>query len=112
LVETVTRQMGAYDISGACLTVRTFLDALTNWRSPLRRHRDWLAAARTGLADPQLAAAALACFTVALDALHRRGVGARVQQAVAAFIERYVARGACPADDPVPPATFTEPALG
>lgn len=86
--------------------------ATEHLRSPLRRHRDWLAAARTGLADPHLAAAALTCFTAAAAALDRRGTSLRVQQAVTAFIERYVARGACPADDPVPPATFTEPALG
>ncbi|GIF73520.1 glutamate-cysteine ligase family protein [Asanoa siamensis] len=86
--------------------------ATEHLRSPLRRHRDWLAAARTGLRDPQLATAALTCFTAAAAALDRRGAGPRIQQAVAAFIERYVARGACPADDPVPPATFTEPALG
>jgi glutamate--cysteine ligase len=86
--------------------------ATAHLRSPLRRHRDWLAAARTGLADPRLATAALACFTAAAAALDRRGAGQRVQRAVTAFIERYVARGACPGDDPVPPAAFTEPALG
>jgi isoleucyl-tRNA synthetase len=41
LVETVTRQMDAYDISGACLTVRTFLDALTNWYVRRSRDRFW-----------------------------------------------------------------------
>ncbi|MDG4821491.1 glutamate-cysteine ligase family protein [Asanoa sp. WMMD1127] len=86
--------------------------ATEHLRSPLRRHRDWVAAARTGLRDPALASAALSCFTAAAAALDRRGAGPRIQQAVETFIERYVARGACPADDPVPPATFTEPALG
>ncbi|GAA1863213.1 isoleucine--tRNA ligase [Asanoa iriomotensis] len=41
LVETVTRQMDAYDISGACVTVRTFLDALTNWYVRRSRDRFW-----------------------------------------------------------------------
>ncbi|MEV4620869.1 glutamate-cysteine ligase family protein [Asanoa sp. NPDC049573] len=86
--------------------------ATEHLRSPLRRHRDWLAAARDGLADPQLGAAALTCFAAAASALDRRGAGRRVRRAVDVFIERYVSRGACPADDPVPPATFTEPALG
>ncbi|SNT57841.1 glutamate--cysteine ligase [Asanoa hainanensis] len=86
--------------------------ATEHLRSPLRRHRDWLAAARTGLSDPQLATAALSCFEAAAAALDRAGAGKQIRGAVETFIERYVARGACPADDPVPPAAFTEPALG
>jgi len=86
--------------------------ATEHLRSPLRRHRDWLASARDGLADPQLAAAALACFTAASAALPRLGAAPGVRRAVDRFIDRYVSRGACPADDPVPPATFAEPALG
>ncbi|HEX2356292.1 MAG TPA: glutamate-cysteine ligase family protein [Micromonosporaceae bacterium] len=75
-------------------------------RSPLRRHRDWVAAARGGLADPALGAAARACFDAAAAALVRRGADARVRTAVEGFIERYVARGRCPADDE-PPALPT-----
>jgi len=86
--------------------------ATEHLRSPLRRHRDWLASARGGLADPQLAAAALACFTAASAALARSAAPLPVQRAVDRFIERYVSRAACPADDPAPPAAFTEPALG
>ena len=41
LVETVTAQLDVYDISGACLTVRTFLDALTNWYVRRSRDRFW-----------------------------------------------------------------------
>ena len=59
----------------------------------------WSRAARHGLADRGLAAAARACFAAALDALPRLGVSAPVRAAVAAFAERYVHRGRCPADD-------------
>jgi glutamate--cysteine ligase len=69
-------------------------------RSPLRRHRDWVLSARQGLADGQLASAALTCFDAAAEALARRGVAPHVRVMVESFIERYVARGRCPADDP------------
>jgi isoleucyl-tRNA synthetase len=41
LVTTVTEQMDAYDISGACQTVRSYLDALTNWYVRRSRDRFW-----------------------------------------------------------------------
>ncbi|MBA3489338.1 MAG: isoleucine--tRNA ligase [Longispora sp.] len=41
LVADVTTQMDANDISGACATVRTFLDALTNWYIRRSRARFW-----------------------------------------------------------------------
>ncbi|GAA0935507.1 isoleucine--tRNA ligase [Virgisporangium aurantiacum] len=41
LVETVTAQMDAYDISGACASVRSYLDALTNWYVRRSRDRFW-----------------------------------------------------------------------
>jgi isoleucyl-tRNA synthetase len=41
LVDTVTAQMDAYDISGACGSVRTYLDALTNWYVRRSRDRFW-----------------------------------------------------------------------
>lgn len=63
-------------------------------RSPL-----WLDAARDGLTDPELREAAVACFAAAADALPRLGASAEVCEAVAAYAERYVARGRCPADD-------------
>lgn len=68
-------------------------------RNPL-----WTAAARDGLRDPELAAAAAACFTTALEALPRMGASGHVLGTVAAFHERYVARGRCPADDLPDPA--------
>lgn len=41
LVADVTRQMDAYDISGACASVRSYLDALTNWYVRRSRDRFW-----------------------------------------------------------------------
>jgi len=41
LVTEVTRQMDTYDISGACASVRSFLDALTNWYVRRSRDRFW-----------------------------------------------------------------------
>jgi isoleucyl-tRNA synthetase len=41
LVADVTRQMDGYDISGACGSVRSYLDALTNWYVRRSRDRFW-----------------------------------------------------------------------
>lgn len=41
LVRTVTDQLDAYDIPGACATVRSYLDALTNWYVRRSRDRFW-----------------------------------------------------------------------
>ncbi|MFD9139332.1 ergothioneine biosynthesis glutamate--cysteine ligase EgtA [[Kitasatospora] papulosa] len=71
---------------------------------PAPRNPLWTAAAREGLRDPELAAAAAACFTTALEALPRMGASDHVLGTVAAFHERYVARGRCPADDLPDPA--------
>ncbi|QGV77382.1 ergothioneine biosynthesis glutamate--cysteine ligase EgtA [Streptomyces ficellus] len=68
----------------------------------------WRSAARDGLTAPPLRDAADACFALALDALPRRGATAAVVDAVAAFRERHVAPGRCPADDPYTPATVPE----
>ncbi|MFF0792176.1 ergothioneine biosynthesis glutamate--cysteine ligase EgtA [Streptomyces spiralis] len=59
----------------------------------------WTDAARTGLADPELHEAAIACFVAALEALPRLGAGAEVTDAVGAYLDRYVLKGRCPADD-------------
>jgi len=59
----------------------------------------YLDAARTGLADPELHEVAVECFTAALDALPGLGATGQVQDAVATYLERYVRRGRCPADD-------------
>ncbi|MFE3660574.1 ergothioneine biosynthesis glutamate--cysteine ligase EgtA [Streptomyces sp. NPDC059165] len=59
----------------------------------------WTNAARHGLADPELHAAAVSCFEASLEALPRMGASAAVMGAVAAFHERRVLPGRCPADD-------------
>ncbi|HEY7273493.1 MAG TPA: isoleucine--tRNA ligase [Actinoplanes sp.] len=41
LVSDVQRQMDEYDISGACASVRAYLDALTNWYVRRSRDRFW-----------------------------------------------------------------------
>jgi glutamate--cysteine ligase len=55
----------------------------------------WRRAARFGLADPGLAAAARTCFQAVIAALP----AGQVRSATEAFAERYVERGRCPADD-------------
>ncbi|MFE7895171.1 ergothioneine biosynthesis glutamate--cysteine ligase EgtA [Streptomyces sp. NPDC057412] len=59
----------------------------------------WAGAARSGLADPELHEVAVLCFTAAQEALPRLGADTAVTDAVAAYHDRYVARGRCPADD-------------
>jgi glutamate--cysteine ligase len=66
---------------------------------PPPRNRLWESAARTGLADPELHAAAVTCFAAAREALPRLGAERVVQDAVASFTERYVIPGRTPADD-------------
>ena len=61
----------------------------------------WRSAARHGLADPALRAAAQLVFPTALDALGRLGADAATVSAAEDFHERFVARGLCPADEPV-----------
>ncbi|MET9802551.1 ergothioneine biosynthesis glutamate--cysteine ligase EgtA [Streptomyces sp. NPDC006368] len=63
-------------------------------RAPL-----WTAAARDGLTHPALHAAAVTCFELALEALPRVGADTSVRDAVAAFHDRCVVPGRCPADD-------------
>ena len=62
----------------------------------------WRSAARHGLADPALRAAAQRVFPEALAALGRLGADPVTTAAAEAFHERFVARGRCPADEPVP----------
>ncbi|MFG3023371.1 ergothioneine biosynthesis glutamate--cysteine ligase EgtA [Streptomyces sp. NPDC048254] len=63
----------------------------------------WIDAARTGLGDPELHEAAVACFAAALEALPRLGATPEVVAAVAAYHDRYVLQGRCPADDLLDP---------
>jgi glutamate--cysteine ligase len=62
----------------------------------------WRSAARHGLADPALRAAAQRVFPAALAGLGRLGADRATVAAAEAFHERFVARGRCPADEPVP----------
>lgn len=59
----------------------------------------WAEAAVSGLGHPGLAAAATTCFTAALAALPRLGVGPEVVAAGEEFVDRYVSRRRCPGDD-------------
>jgi glutamate--cysteine ligase len=60
----------------------------------------WRSAARHGLADPALRAAAQLVFPAALNALGRVGADRETVVAAEDFQERFVARGLCPADEP------------
>jgi glutamate--cysteine ligase len=59
----------------------------------------WLRAARLGPSDPAIARASQECFDAARQALDRMAVPDSITAAVDAFIEQYVVRGRCPADD-------------
>ncbi|MCS0605793.1 ergothioneine biosynthesis glutamate--cysteine ligase EgtA [Streptomyces sp. LP11] len=77
--------------------VKPLAERALNLRAP--HNPLWSDAARLGLADPELRDAATACFATALEALPRLGADTRVMDLVAGFVDRYVARGRCPADD-------------
>ena len=72
----------------------------------------WRSAARHGLADPALRAAAQRVFPAALAALGRLGVDQTTVVLSEVFHERFVARGLCPADDPVPLPELEGAAVG
>ena len=59
----------------------------------------WRQAARLGLSHPALAASARRCFIAAIGALPRLGADPETQAVCAAFFDRFVARGRCPADE-------------
>jgi glutamate--cysteine ligase len=59
----------------------------------------WLAAARWGLEHPALASAALESVEAALEAAGRVGADDASVDALASYLDRYVARARCPADD-------------
>lgn len=59
----------------------------------------WSEAARDGLAHPGLARAAGRCFQIALGSLSGGRGDATLVDGVAAYVDRFVARGRCPADD-------------
>ncbi|WP_406864513.1 ergothioneine biosynthesis glutamate--cysteine ligase EgtA [Streptomyces sp. HUAS MG47] len=90
-----------FDDPAAAETVHRAVKPLAEIAGPQPAPRNplWLNAARHGLTDPELHAVALVCFEAALDALPRIGATTEVVDAVAAFHDRYVLRGRCPADD-------------
>jgi ergothioneine biosynthesis glutamate--cysteine ligase EgtA len=59
----------------------------------------WVRAARLGPADPAINRASGACFAAAREALDRMTAPAAITGAVDSFIDQYVAKGRCPADD-------------
>ncbi|MGH3269272.1 MAG: glutamate-cysteine ligase family protein, partial [Trebonia sp.] len=59
----------------------------------------WLLAASVGPAHPRIARASRECFAVARDALVRQRTPADILAAVDDFIDRYVSKDRCPADD-------------
>jgi len=59
----------------------------------------WVRAARLGPADPELSRASGACFTAAREALGRMTAPAAITGAVDSFIDQYVTKDRCPADD-------------
>jgi glutamate--cysteine ligase len=63
------------------------------------REDPWLAAARHGPADGLLARASRECFEAARGALARQGTPDGIRAAVDAFIDQYVSKDRCPADD-------------
>ncbi|MEE1754549.1 ergothioneine biosynthesis glutamate--cysteine ligase EgtA [Streptomyces sp. SP18CS02] len=90
-----------FDDPEAAEAVYRVVEPLARSAAPLEPPRDtvWRTAARDGLTDPALRAAAVACFELALEALPRIGAETAVQDAVAAFNDRFVVRGRCPADE-------------
>lgn len=66
---------------------------------PVPSDEIWLRAARTGLADPDLAKAARACFAAADSALADPETPVALRQALTDFAERYPERGRSPAHD-------------
>jgi len=69
------------------------------WPSGQPDGNPWPRAARLGPADPAIAQASRECFAAARSALDRMAVPAPVTAAVDDFIEHYVSRDRCPADD-------------
>jgi glutamate--cysteine ligase len=59
----------------------------------------WLRAARLGPADPATGRASRECFWAAREAMDRASVPAGITAAVDAFIDQYVSKDRCPADD-------------
>ncbi|HEX9506433.1 MAG TPA: glutamate-cysteine ligase family protein, partial [Acidimicrobiia bacterium] len=87
----------AVAVTTALLDDEVAAEAAAHAVAPVRDR--WTDAARSGLAYPPLLRAAQRCFTVALEALPRVNAGAATIAATESFVDRYVARGRCPADE-------------
>ena len=87
----------AVAVSDAVVTDPT-LDACVRRASEPVKHL-WREAARDGLTHPGLASAARDCFHAALAVLPSRGADPRTIDATGEFVDRYVDRCRCPADD-------------
>jgi glutamate--cysteine ligase len=72
----------------------------------------WRSAARHGLADPALRAAAQRVFPAALGAFGRLDADPATVTAAEEFYERFVVRGRCPADEPLPLPEVEPAAVG
>lgn len=83
----------------AAETAYAATEPLSTDGDPLPSDLVWRRAARVGLADPELAKAARACFAAAESALARPGASPALRRAVSDFAERYPERGRCPAHD-------------
>jgi ergothioneine biosynthesis glutamate--cysteine ligase EgtA len=59
----------------------------------------WVRAARLGPADPAISRASGACFTAAREALDRMAAPEAITGAVDSFMDQYVTKDRCPADD-------------
>src|SRR5207244_4385037 len=66
------------------------------WEATRTTSAMWTEAARFGLSHPDIAAAAKACFSIALEAAV---CDAESASAAAAYFERFASRGRSPADD-------------
>ncbi|MDH6136770.1 glutamate--cysteine ligase [Kitasatospora sp. MAA4] len=71
---------------------------------PGPRGAAWSRAATRAVDDPVLRRAALACFAAADAALPGLGASEQLRNKVADFVDRYTARGRCPADDLLDPS--------
>jgi glutamate--cysteine ligase len=59
----------------------------------------WVDAALQGVRDRALRDAALACFDVALESMHRGSIDRAIEDATRDYRDRYLANGQTPADD-------------
>lgn len=71
----------------------------------------WADAAAHGVAHPALASAARTCFAAAVEAMPRLGLDPATVSLAEAYVDRYVDRGRCPADDVLEAWTAGSPAL-